>query len=160
MTTATKSPLGTSIIRDVKLNFMKIDPAKPVSPFGALQWEAQIEVSADREEELSSLGKVRHLENGNVAVNLKRKAVKADGSSNAPVGLVDASKNPITTYNNLGNGSTGNVKIYRAEYEYAGKKGITTILSAIQITDLVIYTGTVDFDMEADEAPMASNDDF
>ena len=85
---------------------------------------------------------------------------KADGTANLPVSLVDASKKPITTYNNLGNGSTGNVKVYRAEYEYAGKKGITTIMSAIQITDLVIYTGSVDFDMEADEAPMANHDDF
>ena len=76
------------------------------------------------------------------------------------MGLVDAKKQPITTFNNLGNGSTGNVKLYRAEYEYAGKKGITTIMSAIQITDLVIYTGSVDFDMETDDSPMAAHDDF
>ena len=139
---------------------MKVDPKKPVSPFGAMQWEAQLEGTPDREEEFSALGKVRQLDNGNVAVNIKRKAFKANGDENLPVSLVDASKQPITTYNNLGNGSTGNVKVYRAEYEYAGKKGITTIMSAIQITDLVIYTGSVDFDMEADETPMAEHDDF
>ena len=115
---------------------------------------------AKNEDEFASLGKVRQLENGNIAVNIKRKAFKSDGTANLPVSLVDASKKPITTYNNLGNGSTGNVKVYRAEYEYAGKKGITTIMSAIQITDLVIYTGSVDFDMEADESPMAAHDDF
>ena len=152
MTTPTTHKLGTSIVRNVSLNFMKVNPDQPVSP--------QLEGTADREEEFAALGKVRHLDNGNVAVNIKRKAFKADGTANLPVSLVDASKKPITTYNNLGNGSTGNVKVYRAEYEYAGKKGITTIMSAIQITDLVIYTGSVDFDMEADEAPMANHDDF
>lgn len=160
MTTPNTAKLGTSIVRDVTLNFMKVDPAKPVSPFGAMQWEAQLEGTADREEEFAYLGKVRHLDNGNVAVNIKRKAFKADGTENAPVGLVDANKKPITVFNNLGNGSTGNVKVYRAEYEYAGKKGVTTIMSALQITDLVIYTGSVDFDMEGDEEPMAGNDDF
>jgi len=160
MTTPTTHKLGTSIVRNVTLNFMKVNPDQPVSPFGAMQWEAQLEGTADREDEFASLGKVRQLENGNIAVNIKRKAFKSDGTANLPVSLVDASKKPITTYNNLGNGSTGNVKVYRAEYEYAGKKGITTIMSAIQITDLVIYTGSVDFDMEADESPMAAHDDF
>ena len=160
MTTPTTHKLGTSIVRNVSLNFMKVNPDQPVSPFGAMQWEAQLEGTADREDEFASLGKVRQLENGNIAVNIKRKAFKSDGTANLPVSLVDASKKPITTYNNLGNGSTGNVKVYRAEYEYAGKKGITTIMSAIQITDLVIYTGSVDFDMEADESPMAAHDDF
>ena len=160
MTTPTTSKLGTSIVRNVTLNFMKVNPDAPVSPFGAMQWEAQLEGDASREDEFAALGKVRILDNGNVAVNIKRKAFKADGSANVPVALVDAKKQPITVFNNLGNGSTGNVKVYRAEYEYAGKKGITTIMSAIQITDLVIYTGSVDFDMEADDAPMAAHDDF
>jgi hypothetical protein len=142
--------LGTSILRNVNLNYVKVDPDKPVSPFGALQWECQIEVAAERQSEIEDLGKVRTLDNGNVAVNLKRKAVKADGTPNLPVGFVDAKKQPITKFNNIGNGTTGNVKIYRATYDVMGKKGITTILSAIQVTNLVEYTGSVDFDMEED----------
>ena len=117
MTTPDTSKLGTSIVRDVTLNYMKVNPDAPVSPFGAMQWEAQLEGTADREEEFSYLGKVRHLDNGNVAVNIKRKAFKSDGTANIAVGLVDAKKQPITTFNNLVNGSTGNVKLYRAEYE-------------------------------------------
>ena len=159
MTTPTTHKLGTSIVRNVSLNFMKVNPDQPVSPFGAMQWEAQLEGTADREEEFAALGKVRHLENGNVAVNIKRKAFKADGTANLPVSLVDASKKPITTYNNLGNGSTGNVKVYRNEYDVAGRQGISTSLSAIQITNLIEYTGSVDFDIEADDA-VATHDDF
>ena len=159
MTTPTTHKLGTSIVRNVSLNFMKVNPDQPVSPFGAMQWEAQLEGTADREEEFAALGKVRHLDNGNVAVNIKRKAFKADGTPNLPVSLVDASKKPITTYNNLGNGSTGNVKVYRNEYDVAGWQGISTSLSAIQITNLIEYTGSVDFDIESDDA-VATHDDF
>ena len=140
--------LGTSIIRNVTLNYVKVDPAKPVSPFGALQWEAQIEVSADRSAEIEGMGKLRTLDNGNVAVNIKRKAIKHDGTPNFPVALLDAKKETITVFNNIGNGSTGNVKVYRNEYDVAGRQGVSTSLSAIQITDLVEYTGSVDFDIE------------
>jgi len=153
--------LGTSILRNVTLNFLKVDPAKPVSPFGTMQWEVQIEVSEDRSAEIADMGKLRTLDNGNVAVNIKRKAFKHDGAPNFPVALVDAKKQPIEVFNNIGNGSTGNVKVYRNEYDVAGRKGISTSLSAIQITDLVEYTGSVDFDIEADDsAAIATHDDF
>ena len=152
--------LGTSIIRNVTLNYVKVDPAKPVSPFGALQWEAQIEVSADRSAEIEGMGKIRTLDNGNVAVNIKRKAIKHDGTPNFPVALLDAKKETITVFNNIGNGSTGNVKVYRNEYDVAGRQGISTSLSAIQITDLVEYTGSVDFDIEVDGAAVITGDDF
>jgi|TARA_R110000764_G_scaffold210231_1_gene296161 hypothetical protein len=152
--------LGTSIIRNVTLNYVKVDPAKPVSPFGALQWEAQIEVSADRSAEIEGMGKLRTLDNGNVAVNIKRKAIKHDGTPNFPVALLDAKKETITVFNNIGNGSTGNVKVYRNEYDVAGRQGVSTSLSAIQITDLVEYTGSVDFDIEVDGADVITGDDF
>ena len=152
--------LGTSIIRNVTLNYVKVDPAKPVNPFGALQWEAQIEVAADRSAEIEGMGKLRTLDTGNVAVNIKRKAIKHDGTPNFPVALLDAKKETITVFNNIGNGSTGNVKVYRNEYDVAGRQGVSTSLSAIQITDLVEYTGSVDFDIEVDGADVITGDDF
>ena len=152
--------LGTSIIRNVTLNYVKVDPAKPVNPFGALQWEAQIEVAADRSAEIEGMGKLRTIDNGNVAVNIKRKAIKHDGTPNFPVALLDAKKEAITVFNNIGNGSTGNVKVYRNEYDVAGRQGISTSLSAIQITDLVEYTGSVDFDIEVDGEGVATDDEF
>jgi len=152
------SNLGSSILRNVTLNYLKVDPSKPVSPFGTLQWEVQIEVSEDRQDEIAEMGKLRTLENGNVAINIKRKALKHDGSPNFPVALVDAQKKTIEVFNNIGNGSTGNVKVYRNEYDVAGRQGISTSLSAIQITNLIEYTGSVDFDIESEE--VATHDDF
>mgnify|MGYP006115589599 FL=1 len=152
------SNLGSSILRNVTLNYLKVDPSKPVSPFGTLQWEVQIEVPEDRSDEIAEMGKLRTLENGNVAINIKRKALKHDGSPNFPVALVDAQKKTIEVFNNIGNGSTGNVKVYRNEYDVAGRQGISTSLSAIQITNLIEYTGSVDFDVESEE--VATHDDF
>ncbi len=159
-TTMSNQKLGTSIIRDVKLNYVFID--EPRSPFGTEQWECQIEVDPSRKAELETYGKVRTLDNGNVAINLKRKAFRKDGTENTPVVFVDSAKKPIDSRKNIGNGSEGNVKVFRAEYNVAGRSGITTILSAIQMTNLVEYTGSVDFDNLGDDTATASvsDDDF
>jgi hypothetical protein len=146
--------LGTSIIRDVVLNYVKVDPENPTDPFGTLQWEAQIVVSADRASELEAYGTVKPLKDdpSRVSVNLKRKAVKKDGEANDPVQLVDGKKQRIDPKIKIGNGSVGNVKVYQREYDVAGRQGISTIMTAIQITNLIEYTGSVDFDIDDSEA--------
>lgn len=146
--------LGTSIIRDVTLNYVKVDPENPTDPFGTLQWECQIVAPASRAEELEGYGSVKPVKDdpSRVAVNLKRKALRKDGTENDPVVLVDGQKQPINPKIKVGNGSKGNVKVYRREYDVAGRQGISTIMTAIQITDLIEYTGSVDFDIEGAEA--------
>jgi hypothetical protein len=146
--------LGTSIIRDVVLNYVKVDPENPTEPFGTLQWEAQIVVSADRAAELEAYGTVKPLKDdpSRVSINLKRKAVRKDGVANEPVQLVDGKKQKIDPKIKVGNGSVGNVKVYQREYDVAGRQGISTIMTAIQITNLIEYTGSVDFDIDDTEA--------
>ena len=126
--------LGTSIIRDVTLNYVKVDPDNPTEPFGTLQWECQIVVPSDRAEELAQYGTVKPVKDdpSRVAVNLKRKAVRKDGSANDPVAVVDSQKKAIPSTIKIGNGSIGNVKVYRREYDVAGRQGVSTILTAIQ----------------------------
>lgn len=146
--------LGTSIIRDVTLNYVKVDPENPTDPFGTLQWECQIVAPSDRAEELEGYGSVKPVKDdpSRVAVNLKRKALRKDGTENDPVVLVDGQKQPINPKIKIGNGSKGNVKVYRREYDVAGRQGISTIMTAIQVTNLIEYTGSVDFDIEGTEA--------
>jgi len=146
--------LGTSIIRDVTLNYVKVDPENPTDPFGTLQWECQIVAPADRAAELEAYGSVKPVKDdpSRVAVNLKRKALRKDGTENDPVVLVDGQKQPINPKIKVGNGSKGNVKVYRREYGVAGRQGISTIMTAIQVTNLIEYTGSVDFDIEGTEA--------
>ena len=61
----------------------------------------------------------------------------------------------------IGNGSTGNVIVWQAPYEAVGRKGISSSLTAVQVTNLVGYTaGGVDFDIVEGAEPVASEDLF
>ena len=154
-------------IDDVEANWAKLD--KPVSPFGTPQFELQIVVPESRKAELES----QHLTTkpvkdrpGFVAVSLKRKAMKADGSDNGPVRVVDANKEEIADKRGIGNGSTVNVILFQYPYSNSGRSGIATSLTAVQITELKPYTGgnNVDFDVvagvEAAETTEAAGNDM
>ena len=171
MTTQTKQTEGSNvIIRDVQLYWAKLD--KPVDPFGTLQWELTIQASKKRESELAQFGKVKEgFEKGTVAVALKKKALKADGSDAAKVSVVDSAKQPLEA-KLIGNGSTGNVMVFQRPYEIKApngkvtKSGTTTMLNKVQVTNLVKYErksdNFVDFDDEGDNSSTTatSNDDF
>ena len=132
----------------VELNWAKLD--KPVSPFGTEQFELQIATTdKDKAQELKDNHfNVKEMD-GKFVVSLKRKAKRADGSDNGPVRVVDGSLNPIENKRSIGNGSMGNVIVFQYPYEAMGRKGIASSLTAVQITDLVEYTGSggVDFDI-------------
>jgi len=170
MTTATNTVEGTNvIIRDVKLYWAKLD--KPTDPFGTLQWELTIQVPKKRESEIASFGKVKEgFDKGTVAVALKKKALKADGTEAAKVGVVDANKQPFDS-KLIGNGSKGNIIVFQRPYEIKApngkvtKSGTSTMLTKVQVTDLVKYErksdNFVDFDEEGTESPAAKfSDDF
>lgn len=143
------------IIKDVQLFWAKLD--KPVSPFGVDQYELQIQGDKKREKEFSQFGKVKPVEGGKISVNLKKKAFKKDGSESAKVRVVDAGKKELDP-KLIGNGSIGNVMVYCSPYEIKlpngkiSKSGISTMLVAVQVTDLVRYErkseNFVDFDVE------------
>ena len=137
------------LIPDVTLNWARLGQAQK-SPFGVDQWELQIEVSADQAKELSANYMNVKEKDGIFTVSLRRKAVKADGSSMDPVRVVDTSKMPMENRNKIGNGSKGNVIVWQAPYDSMGRSGVSSSLTAVQVTDLVEYTGgssDVDFDV-------------
>ena len=153
MTQATNTP--NIIIKDVALFWAKLD--KPVSPFGVDQYELQIQGDKKREKEFSQFGKVKPIEGGKISVNLKKKAFKKDGSNAAKVRVVDSGKKELDP-TLIGNGSIGNVMVYCSPYEIklpngkVSKSGISTMLIAVQVTDLVRYErkseNFIDFDVE------------
>jgi len=157
------------MIKEVKLYWAKLD--KPVSPFGTDQWELSIQVDKKREKEISSLGRVKAgFEPNTVAVQLKKKALKKDGTEAAKVRVVDAGKNPLDS-KTIGNGSVGNVIVYQSDYQIKApngkvtKEGTSTMLTAVQVLDLVKYepknSNFVDFDEEmgSTTATSASTED-
>lgn len=140
------------LVKDVELNWARL--ARPVSPFGTEQYELQI---ATTNEATAEEWKKEHLnvksKDGVFFVALKRKAVRANGETNGAVRVVDAAKTAMDadTIGKIGNGSKGNVIVRQYPYEAMGRKGIATQLEAVQVTEMVEYTGSssVDFDIEA-----------
>ena len=135
------------LIENVEFNWARLaTPAK--NKFGGENYELQIVASKDRADELSKVGTVKETEDGRISVNLKRKATKRDGSAMDPVRVVDGQRNPIEAKGSIGNGSKGSVIVYAYDYEFGGQSGRAFSLTAVQVTDLVEYTGgtnTVDF---------------
>jgi len=156
------------IITDVELNWARLDtPAD--NPFGGEKaWELQIATTdAAKAAELKSEGLNVKESDGTFTVSLRRKSVTKDGSPMEPVRVVDAQKLPIAAADRrkIGNHSRGNVIVWLAPYEYAGRKGVTSSLTAVQVTQLEEYSGggdSVDFDMvgEAPTAEAANADMF
>lgn len=132
------------IVKDLEFYWAKL--GKPVDPFGTLQWELQCRFGKSRVDEMEAYGKVKSVEGekGKFSVNLKKKALKADGSPAQPIEVVDKKGNLIDP-RTIGNGSKGNVKLMLRDYEIKGpngkvtKRGTQVMLTKVQITELVKY---------------------
>ena len=157
-TTTANNEVRNVILKGVSLYWAKLNPEKPVSPFGTEQWEITVQTDKKRSKELEAFGKVKDgFDKGTVAINLKKKALKKDGSPAAPVRVVDGMKQPLDP-KVIGNGSVGNVMLMLKDYEIKApngkvtKSGTTVTLTAIQVTELVKYepknSNFVDFDEE------------
>ena len=143
------------LISDVELHWARLD--QPIdNPFGEGKlWEVQISTTnKDKAAELKSAGFNVKERDGQFTVSLKRNATRRDGSDNEPVRLVDAQKQPVAQRGSIGNGSKGNVIVYQMPYENKFGKGVSNILSAVQVTELVEFvpSGGVDFDIVGDIA--------
>jgi hypothetical protein len=124
-------------IDNVELNWAKLD--KPVSPFGTLQWELQVATTdkAKAKELSDNYFNVKE-KDGVFTVALKKKAIKADGTENRPVQVVDGNLQAMDP-TKIGNGSVGNVIVYQYSYDMRGQKGVGTSLQGVQVTDLKEY---------------------
>lgn len=159
------------IIRNVTFFWAKLDPKKPVEPFGELQWELQIRFPSKRNSEMEKYGKVKPVEDekGMSFINLKKRATLKDGSPAKPVEVVDTFKNPVDP-KIVGNGSTGNVLLMLKDYEIKGpsgrvtKRGTKVMLSKVQVVELKEFKPTggnyIDFDYEdaGTETPTEDSD--
>ena len=134
------------IIRNVEFRWAKLDPAKPVSPFGSPVWELSVHVPTDAvTPEFASLGVVKSGGDGTSYVLLKKRADKADGSPAQPVSVIDKDKKDLDA-TRIGNGSRGAVKVFQRDYNYNGKTGVSNVLMAVMVTDLVEYVKPTSLD--------------
>lgn len=143
----------TAIIRN--LDFYWANLTKSHSPFGTEVWDVQVRTSDEATaKEMSDLGvSVKKHDDGYWFANVKRKTTNAKGDKNTPVSVVDANKQPVTA--EMGNGSSGNIKLFSYEYKTAGRSGIAAQLSAVQVVDFVEYKqGGDDFDVVETSDPL------
>jgi len=154
-------------IRGVKLEFVRFDPDRPVEAYGqdhvpdgqkVYQWETRVIIpTAEQAQELANQHlRVKKHDDGTFSMNLKRKTLNSKGQQNQPVRVVDcgnpATKQPPQDFkevNTIGNGTIANLSVYQFHYVTNGG-GISEVLSAVQIVDLVPYSnsGTSDFGAE------------
>ena len=135
-----------AILKNVELFFAKLDESKPNARFDANNptWEVQIRTRDKKQakewKDLNVNVKTDDDDNGVFyKATLKKKTRKANGEPQNPVNLVGGDLAPIDP-NTLGNGSIGNVRIYQYNYEVGGRKGIASMLMAVQVTTLKEYT--------------------
>jgi len=150
----------TVIIRDVELYWANLNPESPKAPFGTMQWDVQIRTrdkaaAKEMQEKYYITMKKEEDDQGDYwKANLKRKAIKNDGGKNTPPDVVDGNKQAING-NTIGNGSKGNVMLFQYPYDVAGRKGVASMLSKVQVVDLKLYqpdSGT-DFEVVEGSAP-------
>ena len=141
----------TVIVKDVELHWAKLDA--PVDPFktGEKVWEVQIRT--DQENVAKSWAKEYFInakkdDEGFWKANLKRKELNRKGETNAAPVVLGRNNQPMSAVG-IGNGSIGDIKLFQYPYDVAGRKGVSSMLSAVRIKDLKEYTPSseVDFDV-------------
>lgn len=167
-----------AILKDVEIWFAKLDPKRPSKKMSPLNptWEVQIRTtSKDQKKEWEALNiKVKATredpedEESKVIyyrANLKKKSIKigTNGAPNEPaqpVQVVNGKQEDVDP-NSIGHGSIANIRIFQHEYTYEGKKGIATVLMAIQLVKHIIYVPNPmeDFEDTETETIIPTDDD-
>jgi len=143
----------TVIVKNVELHWAKLD--SPVDPFktGEKLWEVQIRTSD--EAVAKTWAKEYYInakkdDEGNWKANIKRKELNRKGESNNPPVVLGRNNQPIPA-TNIGNGSIGDLKLFQYPYDVAGRKGVSSMLSAVRITELKEYTPNTEIDFDVIE---------
>jgi hypothetical protein len=156
-----------TILRKCELWWIKCDPKKPNPTFDKEnpRWEVQIRTTDKSQMQdwkaVNLKPKSVTDEDGNHLywkINLQKKSKKSDNETPlAPVKFVDGGLNDIDP-NTVGNGSVGDVRLFQYDYETGTgknkKKGIASMLMAVQVTKHIVYTPPQredDFEMQDTE---------
>jgi len=142
-----------AVIRDLEFHWANVYNSH--SPFGTDIWDIQIRTTDENKvKELAELGiNLKTHDEGYFFGNVKRKTMNAKGEPMSPPLVLNAAREPMTDA--IGNGSTGNIKVFSYDYKVGGRSGRAAMLTAIQVADLVPYKMSSqedDFDVLSDEA--------
>jgi len=153
-----------AIIKNVEMYFAKLNPKRPNAKFNKKNptWEVQIRTTdkaQSKEWEKLGLSVKAFIPDDGAPfyrVNLRKKSIKEDGEPSSPVSIVDGKLNPVDP-DTIGNSSVGNIRVFQYEYTSEGKKGIASVLMAVQLTKHLVYTPPArDDDFEETETEMVA----
>ncbi len=91
-------------------------------------------------------------------ITATRNETRKDRTPNKPPRVVDMAKQPFTK--EIGNGSVCNVIVTPFDYEFAGKKGVTVLLDAVQVVEWKEYVGEEDFGEPAQKPAVVGEDEM
>ena len=148
------------MITDAELNWVNLASTRDPFNQGA-QYEMQIATTdkAQADEWKANYLSVKEKE-GVFTVSLKRLAMRKDGTDNGKVRVVNADRTPFENVASIGNGSRGNVIVSQFPYKYAGRAGVGTELTAVQVTDYQEYTPENAMDFDVVGAPASDDQMF
>lgn len=123
-------------------------------------WKVTLKMTDNEAAKLRKVGiKPKRDDDGVFEYTFKRLVTKRGGfGENKPPRVVDANKNPMEG-TIIGNDSVVNVQWAPFSWEYKGKKGVSADFQAIQVVELVPYTGGSDKDEfdSVGESPAQTN---
>jgi len=99
-------------------------------------------------------------ETGKPLIKLTKNCLKRDGTPAAPIKCIDMFGNDVDPLI-IGNGTKANVQYMEIPWDMGGQQGVKAMLTAIQVIDLVEYTGnnTSGTEFEIQEQPEVSLED-
>ena len=138
------------ILKNVKLSWVKLDPNNPDLGFDKKSPQYSLAVTTDSKEDANAYIKAgvkfkpEEVEGKIVYTARVKKKIwtNADGKNDTPAPVVvDKNLEPFTNVTSIGNGTTANVQVRFKPYDFQGNKGISVQLVAIQLINLVEFTG-------------------
>jgi hypothetical protein len=141
------------ILKQVQLWWPKL--TRPTAPFGEDIYDLQLRVPAKRKAELEAIGKTRTVDDapGMVVLNVRKKALKSDGSPSRKPIVVNGHRDPLDP-DTIGNGSVGNVRLRLNDYQIVHpktgkvtKEGTKAVLEAVQVTKHIVFVSQGGGDM-------------
>jgi hypothetical protein len=144
------------LLNNVKLMWCKVG-SNAGTKYGSEEKEWSVDCICSDEQsknwvESQHATKERVTDDGEKFIKLTKNLVKRDGNPAQSIKVIDKHGKDVDPLI-VGNGSKANVQYTTFEWEMAGRSGVKAILTALQITDLVEYSGHGTSEFEIEEQP-------
>lgn len=146
--------MAAKVLKGVKVMWAKVH--EPDTRFAPVYSLDAVELTPEQVKQLEADGLQVKEKDGQKFFKFKKKAISKDGKPLSPPKVLDKYKQEFKEP--IGNGSICNIAYEPYEYEFAGRKGITSRLVALQVVDLVPYGQKVEDLFDEEEGDFQDDD--